>query len=76
MQKIIQSLTDIDHENSAVANATQEQVSVIQSIDTDIVALMSLNEQGVNNLHQTESACDSLQQEFDGLNELVGQFKV
>ncbi len=49
---------------------------MIKSIDEDILQLMELNQQGVANLQQTKSACDSLQQEFASLNVLVGQFKV
>jgi methyl-accepting chemotaxis protein len=37
---------------------------------------MELNQQGVQNLQQTQEACNSLQQEFTGLNDLVGKFKV
>ncbi|WDD99424.1 methyl-accepting chemotaxis protein [Thalassomonas actiniarum] len=76
MQQIIQSLTQVDIENHAVSDATQQQAAVIKSIDEDILQLMELNQQGVSNLQQTQDACDGLQQEFAGLNTLVGQFKV
>jgi methyl-accepting chemotaxis protein len=76
MQLIIHMLQQVDEENHAVADATQQQVSVIKSIDEDILQLMDLNQQGVQNLQQTQEACDSLQQEFTGLNDLVGKFKV
>jgi methyl-accepting chemotaxis protein len=76
MQLIIGSLTQVDGENQAVSEATRQQVNVIQSIDDDIIQLMDLSEQGVQNLQETQQACDGLQQEFKGLNELVGKFKV
>jgi methyl-accepting chemotaxis protein len=76
MQLIIHTLQQVDNENHAVTEATQQQVNVIQSIDEDILKLMDLNQQGVQNLQQTQQACDSLQQEFTGLNNLVGKFKV
>lgn len=76
MQSIIQSLQQVDNENHAVADATQQQSEVIKSIDEEIVQLMDLNKQGVDNLQQTHQACDSLQSEFHGLNALVGKFKV
>jgi len=76
MQSIIQSLQQVDNENHAVAEATKQQSDVIKSIDEDIVQLMDLNQQGVVNLQQTQGACDSLQSEFSGLNNLVGRFKV
>jgi len=72
----MQSLTNVDNENHAVSEATQQQVTVIQSIDEDITSLMDLNEQGVANLQQTQHACDSLQIEFISLNELIDKFKV
>jgi len=76
MQSIIQSLQQVDNENHAVADATKQQTDVIKSIDEDIIQLMDLNKQGVENLQQTHQACDGLQSEFSGLNELVGKFKV
>jgi methyl-accepting chemotaxis protein len=76
MQLIIQSLQQVDVENHAVSEATQQQVNVIRSIDEDILELMDLNQEGVQNLQQTQHACDSLQHEFTGLNALVGKFKV
>ncbi|TWX51045.1 methyl-accepting chemotaxis protein [Colwellia hornerae] len=76
MQLIIHMLQQVDNENHAVTEATQQQVNVIRSIDEDILNLMDLNQQGVQNLQQTQQACDSLQQEFTGLNDLVGKFKV
>ena len=76
MQLIIRSLTEVDIENHAVSDATVQQAHVIKSIDDDILQLMELNQQGVQNLQQTQQACDGLQQEFSDLNTLVGQFKV
>ncbi|WP_181902275.1 methyl-accepting chemotaxis protein [Thalassotalea euphylliae] len=76
MQQVIGALSDVERENHSVAVATEQQVNVIQSIDEDILQLMNLNEQGVDNLQQTQHACDELQQVFDDLNGLVRKFKV
>ncbi len=76
MQLIIQSLQQVDDENHDVSEATQQQVTVIKSIDEDILELMDLNQEGVQNLQQTQQACDSLQHEFTELNTLVSKFKV
>ena len=76
MQAIVGALQDVDSENHAVAEATRQQSDVIKSIDEDIMQLMDLNQISVENLQQTDQACDSLQDEFSGLNELVGKFKV
>ncbi|MDG1751849.1 MAG: methyl-accepting chemotaxis protein [Thalassotalea sp.] len=76
MQSIIQALQQVDNENHAVAEATLQQSDVIKSIDEDILHLMELNQKGVENLQQTDQACDSLQDEFSSLNRLIGKFKV
>lgn len=76
MQLIMGSLDQVDSENKAVSEATRQQVNVISSIDADIIQLMELSEQGVQNLRETQQACDGLQQEFTGINELVAKFKV
>ncbi|MDT0603837.1 methyl-accepting chemotaxis protein [Thalassotalea castellviae] len=76
MQAIIQALQEVDQENHAVAEATLQQSEVIKSIDEDIIQLMDLNQKGVENLQQTDQACDSLQAEFSGLNRLIAKFKV
>ena len=76
MQSIIQALQQVDNENHAVAEATFQQSDVIKSIDEDILHLMELNQKGVENLQQTDQACDSLQDEFSSLNRLIGKFKV
>ena len=76
MKSIIQSLVQVGNENHAVADATKQQSAVIKTIDEDILQLMELNKQGVDNLQQTQAACDSLQHEFSSLNSLVEKFKV
>ncbi|MAG75908.1 MAG: chemotaxis protein [Colwelliaceae bacterium] len=76
MQQVIAALGDVDRENHSVASATEQQVNVIHSIDEDILQLMDLNQQGVTNLQQTTAACEDLQTAYQGLNELVSQFKV
>ncbi|MFD2165580.1 methyl-accepting chemotaxis protein [Thalassotalea euphylliae] len=76
MQHIIEALRAVDVENHAVAEATQQQVNVIQSIDEEVMQLMHLNQEGVDNLQQTQAACDDLQVAFDDLNALVSKFRV
>lgn len=76
MHSIVRSLEQVDNENHAVAEATQQQSDIMVSIDEDITQLMELNQQGVENLQQTDQACDRLKSEFSRLNSLVGKFKV
>ena len=76
METIMDAINDIDGENQSVASATEEQSHVIEKINTDIVELSNLNEQGANNLVRISQECDRLQSQFDELNKLVGQFKL
>ncbi|GHE89885.1 methyl-accepting chemotaxis protein [Thalassotalea profundi] len=76
MHSIVRALAQVDNENHAVAEATKQQSDVMTTIDEDITQLMDLNQRGVENLQQTDQACDSLQSEFSRLNSLLGKFKV
>ncbi len=66
----------IDAVNQSVAAATEEQTSVIELLNVDIVEINTLNEQSVQCLNATLNACRQLQQQFSGLSQLVGSFRV
>lgn len=76
MQFILSSLSDIDSENIAVAEATKQQENLIGSIDREMTQVNGLNQKRADSLEHTIAACDQLQHQFDRLNTLVGQFKV
>ena len=60
----------------AVADATEQQNSVIHSLDHDIHQISALSAQGQQNLQATLQECQALQQQFDQLEAMVLKFKV
>ncbi len=66
---------DIDGMNQAVATATEEQSSVIESLNVDIAQINSLNTENVKNLQSTLSACENLQSQIERLRGLVASFR-
>ncbi|RRS08065.1 methyl-accepting chemotaxis protein [Pseudoalteromonas sp. J010] len=76
MQEVSNSIDAIDGVNHAVASATNEQNTVIQSLDSDIHHISDLSIQGSNNLTATLDECKSLKAQFDELEQMVLKFKV
>ncbi|MDV9033043.1 methyl-accepting chemotaxis protein [Pseudomonas sp. RAC1] len=66
---------EIDDINQSVASATEEQTSVMESLNVDIIDINDLNSQVVINLRTTFDACGALDQHADALRVLVGSFK-
>jgi methyl-accepting chemotaxis protein len=67
---------EIDGMNQSVATATEEQTSVVESINMDITEINTLNQEGVENLHSTLRACSDLEQQAARLKQLVGSFRI
>lgn len=76
LAEITASVGEIDNMNQSVATATEEQTSVIESLNVDINDINMLNQEGVDNLKSTLRACASLEQETTQLRALVGSFKI
>ena len=76
MQQVSNAIQAIDSANHAVADATSQQNSVIQSLDDDIHHISGLSEQGRQQLQATLDECRQLQQQFDELEAMVLKFKV
>ena len=76
IQAVTQDIDSIDDVNHAVANATQEQNTVSQSLDSDIMLISDLSGQGQQNLQATLAECQQLQRQFDELEAMVLRFKV
>lgn len=76
MSEIDAIISQIDEVNHSVASATEQQTSVIQTLDKDIMDISSMNEQSVANLDNTQQACGELSRAFERLEELVTQFKL
>ncbi|WP_438810790.1 methyl-accepting chemotaxis protein [Pseudomonas laurentiana] len=69
-------IVEIDGMNQSVAAATEEQTSVIESLNVDIIEINSLNQQGVANLNATLKACTALDEQAERLKSLVDSFRI
>ncbi|GIZ11280.1 methyl-accepting chemotaxis protein [Pseudomonas sp. NCCP-436] len=67
---------EIDGMNQSVATATEEQTSVIESLNMDITEINTLNQEGVENLQATLRACADLEQQAERLKQLVDSFRI
>ncbi|KFJ89800.1 chemotaxis protein [Pseudomonas sp. 1-7] len=67
---------EIDGMNQSVATATEEQTSVIESLNMDIIEINTLNQEGVENLQATLRACGDLEQQAARLKHLVDSFRI
>ncbi|MFZ3206435.1 MAG: methyl-accepting chemotaxis protein [Pseudomonas sp.] len=67
---------EIDGMNQSVATATEEQTSVIESLNMDITEINTLNQDGVENLQATLRACGDLEQQASRLKLLVDSFRI
>lgn len=76
MRDVDTAIAEMDSVNHSVASATEEQTTVIKTLDRDIVDISDLNQQGIENLRTTQAACDALQSQFERLEALVQRFKV
>lgn len=73
---ITQAVTSISDMNMQIATASEEQSSVTEEINQNIVNISQVGETTVVNAQQTSSASDSLSTLSSELQSLVGQFKV
>ena len=73
---VTEQIGEIDGMNQSVATATEEQTSVVESINIDITEINTLNQEGVENLQATLRACEDLEQQASRLKELVGSFRI
>ncbi|SEQ46197.1 methyl-accepting chemotaxis protein [Pseudomonas cuatrocienegasensis] len=73
---VTQRIGEIDGMNQSVATATEEQTSVIESLNMDITEINTLNQEGVENLNATLRACGDLEQQAQRLKQLVDSFRI
>jgi len=76
LSSVTQRIGEIDGMNQSVAAATEEQTSVVESINVDITEINTLNQEGVENLQSTLRACADLEQQAARLKQLVGSFRI
>lgn len=72
---VTQRIGEIDGINQSVATATEEQTSVIDSLNVDITEIKTLNQEGVENLQAILQACDDLERQAKRLKQLVDGFR-
>ena len=73
---VTERIGEIDGMNQSVATATEEQTSVVESINMDITEINTLNQEGVENLQSTLRACSDLEQQAARLKQLVASFRI
>jgi len=73
---VTERIGEIDGQNQSVATATEEQTSVVETLNVDISEINLLNQQGVDNLEATLAACTALEAEAARLQRLVGGFRI
>nr|WP_145006722.1 methyl-accepting chemotaxis protein [Pseudomonas psychrotolerans] len=76
LAKVAERIGEIDGQNQSVATATEEQTSVVETLNQDISDISLLNQQGVDNLQATLTACSALEAEAGRLQRLVGGFRI
>uniref|UniRef100_UPI0030D9E36A methyl-accepting chemotaxis protein n=2 Tax=Pseudomonas TaxID=286 RepID=UPI0030D9E36A len=76
LNSVTQRIGEIDGMNQSVATATEEQTSVVESINMDITEINTLNQEGVENLQSTLRACGDLERQASRLKQLVGSFRI
>ena len=76
LTSVTERIGEIDGMNQSVATATEEQTSVVESINMDITEINTLNQEGVENLQATLRACSDLEQQAARLKQLVGSFRI
>lgn len=73
---VVNRIVEIDGMNQSVATATEEQTTVVEALNLDIHQINLLTQQSVSNLNGTLQDCDSLSQQANRLNGLVGSFRI
>jgi len=76
LSSVTHRIGEIDGMNQSVATATEEQTSVVESLNMDITEINTLNHEGVENLQATLRACADLEQQVARLKQLVDSFRI
>ncbi len=76
LSSVTRRIDEINGMNQSVAAATEEQTSVVESLNVDITQINTLNQEGVDNLKLTLQACSSLEEQAARLQHLVGTFRI
>ena len=76
LSSVLVGIGEIDEINLSMATATEEQTSVVDSLDQDISHINGLNQEMVSNLQSTLTACTELENQSYRLQRMVNTFKI
>ncbi|MDP5252644.1 MULTISPECIES: methyl-accepting chemotaxis protein [unclassified Vibrio] len=76
LANISQHIVDISDRNTQVATATEEQSSVVQTINNNVEEINSINELTTSTSQDLAQESEALRQLSRHLDELVGRFKI
>ncbi|MGY2172061.1 methyl-accepting chemotaxis protein [Pseudomonas gingeri] len=76
LSTVMAGIGEIDEINLSMATATEEQTAVVGNLDKDITHINGLNQQMVNNLQSTLTACTDLENQALRLQNLVNTFRI
>ncbi len=74
--QIVDSIGMINERNLQIATASEEQAHVAREVDRNLVSIRDLSIQSASGANQTAAACSELAHLAQGLNSLVGRFKL
>lgn len=74
--QIVDSIGMINERNLQIATASEQQAHVAREVDRNLVSIRDLSIQSASGANQTASACSELAHLAQGLNTLVGRFKL
>lgn len=73
---IVESVSQIDQMSSQIATAAEEQSSVAEDMNRNLVRLSDMGKQNASGAHQTSQAGQELARMASSLQGLIGQFRV
>lgn len=74
--QIVDSIGMINERNLQIATASEQQAHVAREVDRNLVSIRDLSMQSASGANQTAAACSELAHLAQGLNTLVGRFKL
>ncbi|UCJ15014.1 methyl-accepting chemotaxis protein [Pseudomonas sp. MM211] len=74
--QIVDSIGMINERNLQIATASEQQAHVAREVDRNLVSIRDLSIQSASGADQTSAACNELARLAQGLNTLVGRFKL
>lgn len=76
LENIVETINQISDLGIQVATATEEQATVVEELNTHIVDIKTISEQTTQESEAITESCHSLSGSSNGLNDLIGNFKV